>query len=190
MNEKISKFEFYKFTKFLTQNKSAFSNFSNNFSISNPDTFYSKTFNDKLSYFSKENLFLKSLKYFKVKTKVRNTNYKFFEYFFVNKNQENFPNFSHKKNFLVTSFFCEDTKNTKIHIEFLDKKENVDFNFKFSKQKYIYNNEIEDKNVIDSLSYILIFDLNIIDIKKRNFSKISIIDNFLILVNDEEILNL
>jgi hypothetical protein len=155
-----------------------------------------------------KNLFLNSIKITKIKNKYKSTNYNFFEYF----HQNHFEPINSKNsylrqsnlikkinnNFLFTSYFCNDARKTKILIEFLKLDFEHDlFSYYSNKEDYSYlknfenfkENEKENfSSSLDSLNINLIFDITFVDPKKRNFSNCKIIDNFIILITQDEIM--
>ncbi len=157
---------------------------------------------------SKKNLFLNSIRITKLKDKIVSTNYEFFEYHYRNHfsiydsqediYQENlFKEINN--NFLLTSFFCIESHKTKTLIEFIKTSSEFELNnYNHKEQDYKYQNNfdlnnkliIQNKNenlyLHDSLNLNLIFDISLIDQKKRNFSKCLLVDDFLIYVSKDE----
>lgn len=161
-----------------------------------------------------ENLFLNSLKLYTIKTKCKQTNYEFFTYNTTNylhdfSQNEHLSNFNNKlygdnrndeeniknENFLLTSFYCSNTSTTKILMENI-KLDELSISYNYQKEKYSYfdgfesqkDNEINNYNIENHINSNLIFDISVLDRKKRNLSKIRIIENFLIIICEEEIL--
>ena len=93
---------------------------TNNFNTGNDSILFNKNL-------QLENNFICDLKTFKIKKKVKNTNYNMFTYkhpqnpfIFPKENSSKLSNNNclfNYENFLCTSFYCEDTKTTKILIE-------------------------------------------------------------------------
>jgi len=189
----------------ISSNSSIFTNQNNH-----PNTIQS--FKDKMT----KNFFQNSIKITKLKNKINATNYEFFEYLNENHSEEieiqtrklNLNKNNRRKpiitnNFLLTSFFCNDSKMTKILIEYLKLDlEHEPFLYNSHKENYSYLNNFwkskeneEDKeenfsSKLDCLNLNLIFDITFAadTTNKRNFSYCKIKDSFIFLIAQDQII--